>query len=145
MRTIWMEIILNIAIDRTCWYFVMSFGGSDHILIHIHRLRRCGRFYNRVTPTSDVLGIVSMSNRVYSRKTRSVPNIFYFIYFYTSSLKEAIKKYQMLFLVLATVHGRLSQQRLNLDLKKMEDGKTVKKTAQKGQMLIVRLYYNGVG
>lgn len=82
-----------------------------------------GRFYNQGTPTSDVLGIVSMSNWFYRRKTRSVPRLYFFL-FQRVHWRKRYKKYQMLFLVLAQVHGRLSQQRLNLDLKKW---KTVKK------------------
>jgi len=48
----------------------------------------------------------------------------------------------MLFLVLAWVHGWLSQQRLNLDSKMWKTKKlTTKKTAQKGRTLIIYLIH----
>lgn len=56
----------------------------------------------------------------------------------------------MLFLVLARIHGRLSQQWLNLDLKKKwEDGNTAKKRHRKAKSLsyllvVLLLTANGI-
>lgn len=73
---------------------------------------------NEITPTPhEQFGIVSMFNWFYRQKTIEERAEYYY-FFYEFIEGSNIKKYKMLFLVLALVHGLLSQQRLNLDSKK---------------------------
>lgn len=81
---------------RLFFYSVPSAEVITYIDIYYSIRRGCREeyFITKVTPTSDVLGIVSMSNWVYRWETKSACRVLLFFcfifYFYTSSLKEAI-------------------------------------------------------